>query len=111
MAKLLRGARARVDDGAAPTRTTAADIPASGGSATTSRRPKAVYPSATTENLTRRAPRIIGELVGPLLAQEAALAARTHLEWPYMSARKVPYTGRFICSAHPDMVNYRCLPP
>ena len=29
MAKLFRGARAPVDDGAAPTRTTAADIPAS----------------------------------------------------------------------------------
>ena len=63
-----------------------------------------------SENLTRRAPRIIGELVGPLLAQEAALAARTHLEWPYMSARKVPYTGRFICRASSDMVNFCCIP-
>ena len=108
MAKLFRGARARVDDGAAPTRTTAADIPASGGSATTSRRPSTR--ARATENLTRRAPRIIGELVGPLLAQEAALAARTHLEWPYMSARKVPYTGRFICRASSDMVNFCCIP-
>ena len=57
-----------------------------------------------TENLARRAPsHDKGKLVGPLLAQEAGLPAQTHLEWPHMSARKVPYAGRFICGTHPDV--------
>ena len=42
--------------------------------------------SATTENLART-PTIKGKLVGPLLAQEAALAAQTHLGWPCMRAQ------------------------
>ena len=69
-----------------------------------------IYPSATTENLARRAPTINGELIGPLLAQETALAAQMHLGWPCMSARKVPVTGRFVCRAHLDVGQFCCLP-
>ena len=65
MAPIFRGARAPVDAGPASTRMTAADIPAASRAATASTN-KAVYPSATTENLARRAPTINGELVGPL---------------------------------------------
>ena len=28
-----------------------------------------------------------------------------------MSARKVPYTGRFICIDHPDVAPFCCFPP
>ena len=67
-------------------RTTPSDIPASlPGSHGIY---KAVLPSASTENLARRAPTIKGKLAGPLLAKEAALAAQTHLRGVAIHERK-----------------------
>ena len=89
-------------------RTTPSDIPASlPGSHGIY---KAVLPSASTENLARRAPTIKGKLAGPLLAKEAALAAQTHLRGVAIHERKEgalqlhrAHHLRIICSAHPDV--------
>ena len=108
-AKIFR-AHAPADAGLASTRTAPVGIPAglrySGGIYV------AVYPTERDYRMAplRREWRENGQLPGLLCALEAALAAQTHRKWPYMSARKVPYTGRFICSAHPDVCPFCGLP-
>ena len=87
MATIFRGARAPVDAGSALTRTTASDIQESlpGSHVIYNVRVQGRITEREHREprvLARRAPTIKGKLVGPLLAQEAALAAQTHLEWP-----------------------------